>query len=70
MAHRQSGVYKEEPGVAVTGDHVSTQRLRLPLRVVTFGLFARCVVLSFDRMLHCPHLISRALELLCIIALV
>jgi hypothetical protein len=25
MAHRQSGGYKEEPGVAVAGDHVSTQ---------------------------------------------
>lgn len=23
MAHRQSGGYKEEPGVAVAGDHVS-----------------------------------------------
>lgn len=37
MAHRQT--YKEEPGVAVTGDHVSTQRLFL--RVVTI-----------DRILH------------------
>lgn len=34
MAHRQSGGYKEEPGVAVTGDHVSTQRLLAG--VVTF----------------------------------
>jgi hypothetical protein len=25
MSHRQSGGYKEEPGVAVGGDHVSTQ---------------------------------------------
>ena len=25
MAHRQSGGYKEEPGVAVAGDHVSVQ---------------------------------------------
>jgi hypothetical protein len=25
MAHRQSGVYKEEPGVAVAGDHVRVQ---------------------------------------------
>jgi hypothetical protein len=29
MAHRQSGGYKEEPGVAVAGDHVSVQLFNL-----------------------------------------
>ena len=29
MAHRQSGGYKEEPGVAVAGDHVSVRLFNL-----------------------------------------
>jgi hypothetical protein len=44
MAHRQSGGYKEEPGVAVANDHVST-----PLSVSASVLWCPCV---HGRILH------------------
>lgn len=52
MAHRQSGGYKEEPGVAVAGDHVSTQPFPSIVTILSDSIIALVSMTLFELHSH------------------